>query len=201
MHSRVPSAKSAGSSRSSSIRRRGKWSTATYEIELARERDEATVPVTYVELSEDEERLVLACLDPIGAMASEHGLEAIKAGHGDADAVGGLPVEPTVMPGELYALGDHRLLCGDATDPGQVRRAFGVDEHADLIWTDPPYGVAYQTKLSVEEAVARHRRTDGLEISNERRRGPCLLRDPRGRRDARPPAADLGQGCVRHGAP
>ena len=36
-----------------------------------------------------------------------------------------------------------------------------------MIWTDPPYGVAYQTKLSTEEAVARHRRTDGLEISND----------------------------------
>lgn len=155
-------------------------------IELARERDEATVPVTYVELSGDEERLVLASLDPIGAMASEHGLEAIKAGHGDADAVGGLPVEPTVMPGELYALGDHRLLCGDATDPGQVRRAFGVDEHADLIWTDPPYGVAYQTKLSVEEAVARHRRTDGLEISTS---ADCALPSTRPSRTQGCPSA------------
>ena len=35
------------------------------------------------------------------------------------------------------------------------------------MWTDPPYGVAYQTKLSVEEAVARHRRTDGLEVPND----------------------------------
>ena len=38
-------------------------------IELALAREESTVPVTYVELSEDEERLVLASLDPIGAMA------------------------------------------------------------------------------------------------------------------------------------
>lgn len=38
-------------------------------IELALAKDEATVPVTYVELTDDEERLVLASLDPIGAMA------------------------------------------------------------------------------------------------------------------------------------
>jgi site-specific DNA-methyltransferase (adenine-specific) len=44
------------------------------------------------------------------------------------------------------------------------------------MWTDPPYGVAYQTKLSTEEAVARHRRTDGLEVANDQPEDiPALL--------------------------
>lgn len=44
---------------------------------------------------------------------------------------------------------------------------FGEASQADLLWTDPPYGVGYQTKLSTEEAVARHRRTDGLEVADD----------------------------------
>ena len=165
-------------------------------LELAISRGEPTVPVLYVELTEDEERLVLASLDPIEAMAEaetvalegllagletvdgdlralldglavKHGIETLREGLVDADEVTALPDEPTVKPGGLYALGDHRLLCGDSRDPEQVRRVFGDLGQADLLWTDPPYGVAYQTKLSTEEAVARHRRTDGLEISND----------------------------------
>lgn len=76
------------------------------------------------------------------------------------------PAEPVTRPGDLIALGPHRLICGDATDPGTVARLFGGDQ-AGLLWTDPPYGVAYQTKLSKEEAVARHRRTDGKEVSRD----------------------------------
>jgi hypothetical protein len=165
-------------------------------IELALARAEATVPVTYIELSEDEERLILASLDPIGALASaeaadlaellaelapededlrafleqlgrEEGIDTIRAGLVDADDVPDLPDEPSVDAGELFVLGDHRLLCGDSTDPADVRRLFGDAGEADLLWTDPPYGVAYQTKLSAEEAVARHRRTDGLEVAND----------------------------------
>jgi hypothetical protein len=57
-------------------------------VELALERQEPTVPVTYVELTEAEERLVLATLDPIGAMAAaeEHALESLLASLDPADA-------------------------------------------------------------------------------------------------------------------
>jgi hypothetical protein len=174
-------------------------------IELALARNEPTVPVTCVELTEAEEALVLATLDPIGAMADaeatalasllrglepaddalrtllddlarEQGIELARAGLVDPDDAPDVPDEPTVHRGDLYALGDHRLLCGDATDPADVRRVFGEAIEADLIWTDPPYGVAYQTKLSTEEAVARHRRTDGLEVANDQPEDiPALL--------------------------
>jgi len=57
-------------------------------------------------------------------------------------------------------------MLSSSRDTAAVARLVG-NEQADLLWTDPPYGVAYQTKLSVEEAVARHRRTDGKEVSND----------------------------------
>lgn len=45
-----------------------------------------------------------------------------------------------VEPGQLWELGDHRLLCGDSTKKDDVERVMG-GEKAGLIWTDPPYGV------------------------------------------------------------
>ena len=42
------------------------------------------------------------------------------AGLSDPDEVPELPAEPITKPGDLWILGDHRLLCGDATDPADV---------------------------------------------------------------------------------
>jgi ParB/RepB/Spo0J family partition protein len=50
------------------------------------------------------------------------------------------PAEPRSRLGELYELGPHRLLCGDATSPEQVALLMG-GEQAALMATDPPYGV------------------------------------------------------------
>lgn len=49
-------------------------------------------------------------------------------------------VEPRTKPGDLYQLGNHRLLCGDSTNVQHVERLMG-GEKADLWVTDPPYGV------------------------------------------------------------
>ena len=49
--------------------------------------------------------------------------------------------EPTTKVGDLWHLGDHRLLCGDSTDPEAVARLCG-DESAALLFTSPPYGDA-----------------------------------------------------------
>lgn len=45
-----------------------------------------------------------------------------------------------VEPGQLWALGDHRLICGDCTDAAVVARVMG-GEKADMVFTDPPYGI------------------------------------------------------------
>lgn len=76
------------------------------------------------------------------------------------------PKDVWVKPGQLFALGPHRLIVGDCTDAAIMDRLMDGDR-ASMVWTDPPYGVAYQTKLSVEEATARRRRRDGLEVTND----------------------------------
>ena len=64
-----------------------------------------------------------------------------------------LPAETKTKPGDLYILGDHRLLCGDATKQSDVERLMR-GESADLLLTDPPYNVGIQggtaEKLTIE---------------------------------------------------
>ena len=48
-----------------------------------------------------------------------------------------------VESGQLWQLGEHRLICGDCTDKAVVERVMG-GEKADMIFTDPPYGVDYE---------------------------------------------------------
>ncbi len=51
-------------------------------------------------------------------------------------------VAPVTQPGDVWLLGPHRLVCGDATDAATVRKALdGARPH--LMWADPPYGVSY----------------------------------------------------------
>ncbi len=65
-------------------------------------------------------------------------------GERDADALPG--DGPRVCrAGDVWELGAHRLLCGDATDLEAVRRLM-ADEPADMAFTDPPYNVAYEGK-------------------------------------------------------
>lgn len=47
------------------------------------------------------------------------------------------------LPGTIYQLGPHRLACGDSTDAALWAALVPADQQIDVIWSDPPYGVAY----------------------------------------------------------
>ena len=53
-----------------------------------------------------------------------------------------VPVEPVSKPGDLWILGSHRLLCGDATVLSDVERLMD-GQLADMVFSDPPYNVDY----------------------------------------------------------
>lgn len=53
------------------------------------------------------------------------------------------PERPVTRPGDLWLLGDHRVLCGDATSPNQVHGLLAGGAAPSLMVTDPPYGVDY----------------------------------------------------------
>lgn len=131
---------------------------------------DAEIPVLILDVTEAEGDKILATLDPLAAMAEadankldellrevETGSQALadmlteladEAGVLDdeqkevvEDEVPEVPVEPVTKPGDLWILGDHRLLCGDSTKAEDVERLMAWAK-ADLVFTDPPYNYA-----------------------------------------------------------
>lgn len=152
-------------------------------VEEAIAKGEASVPVLYVDLSEEEEALVLATLDPIAAMATadQEAIGELVGGISvDDDALrrllGGLAgpeqrveglTDPddvpatgaaTVRYGDLWQLGDHRLLIGDATCEADVER-LTEGRPVELLWTDPPYGIGYVGKTEEHLIIDGDRET------------------------------------------
>ena len=84
-------------------------------------------------------------------------LDALMAAPGtegltDPDAIPEAPERPIAVPGDVWLLGRHRLVCGDCTDPLAVEKALnGVKPH--LMVTDPPYGVEYDATWRVTSKV------------------------------------------------
>jgi len=134
-------------------------------ISLALSQNQKEIPVSYVELTEEQEKIALASLDPVAGMAVPDNdmlgelLSEIDLGEGaladlfDGMADGGeqqteevatpeVPEKAKSKRGELYVLGKHRVMCGDSTSAEDVERLMG-GEKAVLMVTDPPYGVAY----------------------------------------------------------
>ena len=68
-------------------------------------------------------------------------------GNTDPDEVPEAPEEPISKPGDLWILGNHRLLCGDSTNIQHVERLMD-GKKADLVFTDPPYGMNLDTDYS-----------------------------------------------------
>jgi DNA modification methylase len=71
------------------------------------------------------------------------GEEVLEAEEDDFEVE--LSEEPFTVLGDLYEIGEHRLLCGDSTDSDQVARLMD-GEKADMVFTDPPYNVDYEGK-------------------------------------------------------
>ncbi len=165
-------------------------------VEEALARREPTVPVTYVALDAGEERQVLATFDVIGTLAvpDPEALDALLAGLGpvdaglralldglaaslttanrtpvDPDATPALPDEPAtyVRPGQLWRLGRHRILCGDALEPAAVARLL-AGERPTLLLTDPPYGIRLD--------LARRHARDGGRLKGARGIGHLRVR-------------------------
>jgi DNA modification methylase len=63
----------------------------------------------------------------------------------DEDAVPEVPEEPKTKPGDIYQLGRHRLMCGDSTSIDAVENLMD-GQKADMVYTDPPYGISIVSK-------------------------------------------------------
>jgi DNA modification methylase len=109
----------------------GGWDDELLAAELARLNEDG-VGLDLLGFAEDELDRLLAGLDQGAADSAD----------ADEDAVAEPPAEPVTRPGDLWLLGNHRLLCGDATNMADVARVLG-GERADMCFTDSPYNVDY----------------------------------------------------------
>jgi DNA modification methylase len=79
-------------------------------------------------------------------------LASTTEGLTDPDDAPPLPEHAVSVPGDLWMLGKHRLLCGSSTDADDVARVMGSDK-PNLMCTDPPYGVEYDPAWRQEAGV------------------------------------------------
>lgn len=70
----------------------------------------------------------------------------------DLDDAPPAPTRVTIKRGDLFQLGPHRLLCGDSTKRDDVRRLMD-GKRAECMFTDPPYGVLFQSKGVEQRAI------------------------------------------------
>lgn len=66
----------------------------------------------------------------------------VEEGLTDEDAVPDVPADPVTRFGDVWVLGSHRLMCGDSTSIDAFDSLM-AGQHADMIFTDPPYGMSY----------------------------------------------------------
>jgi len=72
------------------------------------------------------------------------------------------PVEPKTKLGDLYRLGNHRLMCGDSTSIDAVEKLMN-GEKADMVFTDPPYGIDYQDVKHKHKKIENDENQDGIQ--------------------------------------
>lgn len=90
----------------------------------------------------------------------------VKASYGGDGKVPDPPTDPTTQTGDGWQVGDHIVVCGDATTPEAWRF---LPEHFHLLWTDPPYGVDYLGKVEhlrasgIGQSQTRHVANDALD--------------------------------------
>jgi DNA modification methylase len=77
----------------------------------------------------------------------------------DEDAVPEMPEEPKTKLGDIYVLGNHRLMCGDSTSIDNVDKL--LDGNAvDLVFTDPPYNVAFNGRSGKHDVIKNDNLSD-----------------------------------------
>lgn len=138
-------------------------------VEAAKQLGWAEFPVVRVDLPDDKARLLNLALNRIHGEWAEDKLALLLAELAEQEADLGLsgfdsaeldrlfgsleseeeipepqppPAVPVSEPGDLICLGEHRLLCGDATEPADLERLL-EGELAQMVLADPPYNVAY----------------------------------------------------------
>ena len=104
--------------------------------------DDTMLRIELQSLQEDGFNLDITGFDADALAEIMAGEETTVDGQTDDDAVPEVSATPISRPGDVWELGNHRLECGDATDPKSYELLM-ADARADMVFTDPPYNVDY----------------------------------------------------------
>jgi DNA modification methylase len=101
--------------------------------------------------------------DEIGALFPEEAKEGLT----EDDAVPEIPAVPATREGDVWLLGRHRLMCGDSTSIDAVDKLM-AGRKADMVFTDPPYGIAYSSEKFAGNKAG---------VTNKRNKAEMILGD------------------------
>ena len=85
----------------------------------------------------------------------------------DPDEIPEPPADPVTVPGDVWMLGRHRLMCGDSTSADTVAALLG-DVKPHLMVTDPPYGVEYDPSWRAKAGVNKNTEKMGKVLNDDR---------------------------------
>ena len=91
---------------------------------------------------------------------------AATAGKTDPDDIPETPKNPVSRVGDIWTLGKHRLMCGDATKPEHVERLLDGAK-PDLMVTDPPYGVNYDSTWRYKAGISTKDGAFGKSVNDD----------------------------------
>lgn len=117
--------------------------------------DEDLLRLELEELQLDDFDLSLTGFDDDELLEIMAGEETTTEGNTDEDAAPEVPDTPVSKPGDVWIMGQHRLLCGDATQPHSYELLF-AGQRAQMIWSDLPYNVNYANSAK-DKLRGKHR--------------------------------------------
>lgn len=120
------------------------WDDEMLAIEL-RELKEGDFDLSLTGFDDDELAALLA--------------EAVQEGLTDEDSVPDAPETPVTVEGDVWVLGNHRLMCGDSTSIDAVDKLMDGNK-VDLVFTDPPYNVAFNGRSGKHDVIKNDNLSD-----------------------------------------
>lgn len=114
--------------------------------------------VEFDELKEADFDLELTgfLLDEINALTPDELVDGLT----DEDSVPDAPVAPVTVLGDVWKLGNHRVMCGDSTSIDAVDRLL-EGQKVDMVFTDPPYNVAFNGRSGKHDVIKNDDLSDG----------------------------------------